>query len=417
MAIRKRTWATAKGAKEAWISDYVDQSGRRHIKTFERKKDAEAFLARASVEIAEGTHTAASSSVSISEAADLWLESCRQAGLEAATIAAYEQHCRLHIKPYIGRAKLSGLTAPAIRELEDRLRRGDPAPGEEKGHPRSAVMVRRTITNLGALISDAQERGLVARNVVRDVRKLRRRGAEKRHTERHRGKLKIGTDIPSLNEIRAFLAALTGTYRPILMTAVFTGLRASELRGLRWCDVDLKRGEIHVRQRVDFKNSAGPPKSAAGERTVPIPPELANALREHKATLPPARRADHAIVFATGTGAAEYHGNIVKRGLIPAWIAAGVTVPVLDEKGKSAKDENGKPIVTAKYSGLHSLRHFFASWCINRKVDGGLELPAKIVQERLGHSTIAMTLDTYSHLFPRVDDHAEFAAASAALFN
>jgi integrase len=50
------------------------------------------------------------------------------------------------------------------------------------------------------------------------------------------------------------------------------------------------------------------------------------------------------------------------------------------------------------------LRHFFASWCINRKVDGGHELPPKVVQERLGHSTIAMTLDTYGHLFPRGDE-------------
>jgi integrase len=54
--------------------------------------------------------------------------------------------------------------------------------------------------------------------------------------------------------------------------------------------------------------------------------------------------------------------------------------------------------------------------CINRKVDGGLELPAKVVQERLGHSSIAMTLDVYSHLFPRGDDLSELAAAEAALW-
>jgi integrase len=53
----------------------------------------------------------------------------------------------------------------------------------------------------------------------------------------------------------------------------------------------------------------------------------------------------------------------------------------------------------AKYTGLYSLRHFYASWCINRRADGGLELPAKVVQERLGHSSIAMTMNTYGHLF------------------
>jgi integrase len=65
----------------------------------------------------------------------------------------------------------------------------------------------------------------------------------------------------------------------------------------------------------------------------------------------------------------------------------------LDEHKKVKRDENGKPIFEPKYTGMHALRHFFASWCINRKVDGGHELPPKIVQERLGHSTIAMTLD------------------------
>jgi integrase len=65
--------------------------------------------------------------------------------------------------------------------------------------------------------------------------------------------------------------------------------------------------------------------------------------------------------------------------------------------------------------GLHSLRHFYASWCINRRQDGGLELPPKMVQERLGHSSITMTMDVYGHLFPRTDDHDEMAAAEARL--
>ena len=59
--------------------------------------------------------------------------------------------------------------------------------------------------------------------------------------------------------------------------------------------------------------------------------------------------------------------------------------------------------------------HFYASWCINRRADGGLELPLKMVQERLGHATITMTSDRYGHLFPRGDDGSELAAAEAAL--
>jgi integrase len=67
-----------------------------------------------------------------------------------------------------------------------------------------------------------------------------------------------------------------------------------------------------------------------------------------------------------------------------------------------------------KYSGVHALRHFYASWSINRKMDGGLELPIKVVQGRLGHASIQMTADRYGHLFPRGDDAAELAAAEEA---
>jgi integrase len=61
------------------------------------------------------------------------------------------------------------------------------------------------------------------------------------------------------------------------------------------------------------------------------------------------------------------------------------------------------------------LRHFYASWCINRKAEGGLELPMKVVQERLGHSSIVMTSDIYGHLFPSTDDGKELAEAEKML--
>ena len=70
----------------------------------------------------------------------------------------------------------------------------------------------------------------------------------------------------------------------------------------------------------------------------------------------------------------------------------------------------------AKYTGLHCLRHFYASWCINRRADGGLELPLKLVQARLGHASIQMTADRYGHLFPTGDDGAELAAAEKLFF-
>ena len=97
----------------------------------------------------------------------------------------------------------------------------------------------------------------------------------------------------------------------MLLTAIFTGLRISELRGLRWDDVDLKRAELHVRQRADRYNSIGPPKSEAGERIIPLPPMLVNALREWKLACP---KGELGLVFPNGDGNVESYVNIVHRG-------------------------------------------------------------------------------------------------------
>ncbi|MFT4185169.1 MAG: tyrosine-type recombinase/integrase, partial [Rhizobium sp.] len=106
----------------------------------------------------------------------------------------------------------------------------------------------------------------------------------------------------------------------------------------------------------------------------------------------------------------EFHQNMLQRGLWPTLIAAGVTV----DSGKV--DEEGKPLLATKYPGFHALRHWYASWLINRKADGGLELTAKAVQTRMGHSSIQVTFDTYGHLFPSADEGEEMAAAERALF-
>src|SRR5262245_60548354 len=131
-------------------------------------------------------------------------------------------------------------------------------------------MVKRALGSLAALLADAQERGLVARNVARDLRGRRRRGKERQSEQRQRGRLVVGKDIPTRAEIKAIVGAATGRWQPLLQTAVLTGLRASELRGLRWADVDLEARLLHVRQRADRFNVIGPPKSAAGRRTVPL---------------------------------------------------------------------------------------------------------------------------------------------------
>ena len=155
-----------------------------------------------------------------------------------------------------------------------------------------------------------------------------------------------------------------------------------------------------MRQRADRYRQIGAPKTEAGERTVPLPPTVVSVLREWKLACP---NGSLDLAFPNGKGNVEFHVNIIQRGLWPAQIEAGVV----------NRDPEGN--VAPKYTGLHALRHFYASWCINRKTDGGLELPPKVVQHRLGHSSIMVTMDTYGHLFPRGDDAAELAAAEAAL--
>ena len=401
MSVRSRTWTWNGVERQAFVADYVDQGGKRRHKTFKTQKAAKDFAASSRVEVKEGTHVANSASVTVIEAGDLWIKSAEAMGLERTTLEQYRQHLRLHIVPFIGRTKLSKLNAPLIRAFADRLR--------DEG--RSSTLVKYVIRSLGGLLSDAQERGLIVRNPVHELR-VRRRGRNRKADaqDRRGSKLKIGIDIPTPDEIKRIIGA-AGKWRPFLLTAIFTGLRASELRGLRWQDIDLKKAELHVRQRADKHRKIGPPKSEAGERTVPLPPTVVAVLREWKLACP---KGSLDLAFPNGKGNVEFHVNVIQRVLLPAMMAAGVTKPVLDDQGVPRRDADGRP---PKYTGLHALRHFYASWCINRKADGGLELPAKVVQHRLGHSSIVVTMDTYGHLFPRSDDAKELAAAEAALLS
>jgi integrase len=391
MGVRKRKWGND---KSAWLVDYRDQSGKRRFKTFERKADALAFESSAKVEVRQGIHTPDAASITVEAAASDWLKSSEKAGLEPSSLRRNEQHIRRHIVPFIGAKKLSQLTVPGVNAFEDELR--------EAG--RSPAMVKAVMVSLSGILADAQRRGRVARNVVRERTARRSAGA------RHKRRLVVGVDIPSPAEVRAIIGGLVGHYRDLILVALFTGLRASELRGLDWDDVGVDGARLHVRQRADFRGAIGSPKTAAAQRAVPLPPIVVNALRARKLAT-----GGKGLVFGTSAGKPDDVHNVVRRGWWPAQVAAGVTVPVLDGDGRPMLDQKGQPVVSAKYSGIHSARHWFASWCINPREAGGLGLDPKAVQERMGHSTIAVTLDIYGHLFPRPDDADVLAAGEAAL--
>jgi integrase len=101
----------------------------------------------------------------------------------------------------------------------------------------SRALARKVLTSLKSLLKDAKRRGNVAQNVASDV--------SISVDKRSKKKLKIGVDIPTPDEIKRILGTVSGPLRPLLITATFTGMRASELRGLPWKNIDFKRGEAH----------------------------------------------------------------------------------------------------------------------------------------------------------------------------
>jgi integrase len=385
-SIRKRTWRNKDGEQTAWVADYFDQGGKRHIKTFEAKKAAAAWLVEAQGEVKRGVHTPENARIAVTEAADIWIEKGELENLERSTLRQYRNHVDLHIKPSrIGAEKLARLSTPAIEAFRDDLLKKCSRP-----------MARKVLTSLKSILSEAQRRGLVAHNAAQPVKV----DAKKRDQR----KLAIGRDIPSKQEAQTILSKADGRWRPFFITATFTGMRASELRGLTWDNVDFARKVVHVRQRANLWGEIGAPKSAAGEREIPMAPMVVNALKEWRLACPRNQEGRLALVFPNGNGNVESHANIANRGFVPLQVAAGIVK--LDPE---QKDESGNPVVRPKY-GLHALRHFFASWAIEQGFS------PKRMQALLGHSSIQMTFDVYGHLFPSLeDDHAKFAAGELAL--
>jgi integrase len=232
MSVRKRTWTTRKGEeREAWIVQYSDQDGIDRIKTFARKKEADDYHDTVKVDVRQGVHTPHSKSITVAEAASDWITYAKLEGRERSTIQGYQAHVDLHIGPRLGRERLARLTTPRINAFRDDLLNSG----------MSRALAKKVLVSLKSLLRDACRRGNVAQNVARDVSI----GIDKRGKH----KLKAGTDIPTPDEVRKIIHAATGKHRPFILTMIFSGLRGSELRGLRWLDVDLKKGLLHVRQR------------------------------------------------------------------------------------------------------------------------------------------------------------------------
>ena len=208
-SIRKRVWTSRGTKREAWVCDYFDQAGQRHLKTFATKKAADAWSVTTQHEVKLGTHTATSASITVAEAFERWIADCKANGLERSTIEQRQTHLKLHVAPFIGREKLSALTAPRVYQFDAQLR--------DAG--RSVAMRKKIITNLKTCLSFAQGVGLVAQNVAASVR-------VKTDSRSKPAPLKAGVDFPSQADIRLILDnAPAPKWRAFFAVAIFCGLR------------------------------------------------------------------------------------------------------------------------------------------------------------------------------------------------
>jgi integrase len=319
--------------------------------------------------VGQGTHTPRSDSVTVAEAGRTWLAQGETDGLEASTLMQYRQHLELHILPLIGKLRLAALTPATVVDFRHRL----------LAEGRSPAMAKRAVASLGAILANAQTLGRVGRNVVRDNVALHRRLT--RLDKRHEEPLIVGRDIPTKEEIRVLFEHAAGATRALIVTVTLTGLRASELRGLCWEDVNLPAASLTVRQRADRWNRLGSPKSVSGRRDVPLAPLVISTLREWRVACPPGPLG---LVFPNTQGNVQSLPNLHRRGLGMLQVKAGLATDAMRPK-----------------YGLHAFRHAAASLFIEQGWS------PKRVQAVMGHSSIQVTFDTYGHLFPAPQDDRE----------
>jgi integrase len=387
--ITKREWIAGAGPQVAWVVTYVDAAGKRRRKQFVTKGEAEGWELKTRTEVQRGIHTPERLSITVGEALDEWIAGREAAKVKRSTLKQYKEWSALHIKPLLGAVRLTALTTPDVERFKTELLK-----------TRTKAMTAKAMSGLSMCISDAMRTGRVAQNVVKAASPVKRRMSEKRRK---------GTP-PDRLALRAMLDAATddfADFRPFLMTAIFTGLRASEMRALRWDDVDLKAATIAVHQRADQWGEIGPPKSDAGYRTLPLPASLVAELREWRLRCPKGKLG---LVFPNTVGGVQAHNNLLRRRYWPLQVKAGECDPVLVD-GEAKLDPAGRPVMRARH-GLHHLRHAAASAWIKQRVDW------KRLTVWMGHESVQTTIDIYGHLVAdELGDAAIAAGAEAALFD
>jgi integrase len=360
-SIRKREWTTAKGVQRtAYIVDYVGSRGGRQRKQFTRYKEADRFRVKIEGQLADGTYRPDADKVTVGEVCQAYLEYAegrltRDERMTRKTLVVYRGHINNHIlnKDHgVGRTKLSQFTAKSVGDLRDRIRSSGT----------SVPTTRKVLATLHSILAYAIAQDLIAVNAAAGVKVI---------GSRNEGSKKIAA--PSKANMKTILELADADLRFMVLFAASTGVRAGEQWALRWSDVDGTAGMLRIEHRVDAYGEEGPPKSASGTRAVPLSSIMLRSLKEWRLQSKFSGHGD--LIFPNRKGNYMGHDNLVKRRYKPTIEAAGV-------------------------SGInwHSLRHY----AISTWIEAGLA--PKTVQTFAGHSSLAVTMDRYGHLFPS-DNH------------
>jgi integrase len=300
-----------------------------------------------------------------------WLP-LQKAGKKPSTVAGYTHFVEKRIIPALGNVRLTELAPAEIATLYASVRAGGRKDGKEGGLSERSLKQLHAV--LHSSLAHAVEVGLIRRNPVaalpRDVKpKLRR-------TEMHTW---------TAEQLRAFLKAVEADrLHACFALAATTGMRRSELLGLRWEDVDLEHSQIAVRRGLVLAGNevhAGEPKSGRA-RTIAVDPDTIAMLRRHRAFQLQERMqwgeawTDTGLVFTREDGTAIHPTTLSQT---------------FDRRLARTK----LPRIR-----FHDLRHTHATLLLSAGVH------PKVVQERLGHSSIAITLDIYSHVAPGMQEDA-----------
>lgn len=359
--IYKIDWKTKNGkSSQRWIVDWREPDGKRRRQMFTDIAAAKAH--RGLIESGRPTNPKLSGH-SFAKAADDFIESRKRLGRERSTWIVYARHLRIHLGPLLGTRDIAELRrSDFVRLQEDLLGK------------LSHGLARSVFATARAIMAHIVQREWRVSDPARDVRFVKS-GREKPRIEVP-DKVKIHRLLEELGASRVAAGEPPTRGYVFVRLALGSGLRASELRGLRVSDLrlDASPQTVTVAQRADQWRRIGPPKSRNGRRTVPIGPDLAELLRRW---IPLRRHLSSPFLLPTDTGAPMDMTNFHVRIWKPAMRRAGL----IDRT-------TGRTLWT-----FHFLRHIYASQLIE------LQLNPKQLQMRLGHGSIQMTLDVYGHLW------------------